>query len=390
MAEAYIVGWGHTKFGRLDGQDLEDLIVAAASEAIDDAGIDPSEIDGIWIGHFNSGMVGDGFPASLALQVDDRLRFTPAMRCENACASGSAAVYSAREAIRAGSARTVLVIGVEKMTALDTAGVTKALSGASYQRDEAQASFPELFARFARAYFQANGDQTEVLARIAAKNHVNAMNNPLAHLHKPLDLAFCATESPKNPMIAAPLKVSDCSLISDGAAAMVMVSEDRLGDFDRAVGFRAAVQVNDFQPMARRDLLAFEGPAQAFQQAYDAAGITVDDLDFAEVHDCFTIAELLVYEAMGLAQQGRGRDAIESGRVMATGSVPVNLSGGLKAKGHPVGATGVSMHVLAARQLVGEAGDMQKPDAALGCVFNMGGSGVANYCSILEPVKVGA
>ncbi|WP_306006718.1 acetyl-CoA acetyltransferase [Aquicoccus porphyridii] len=390
MPEAHIVGWGHTKFGKLAGQSLEDLIVAAASEAIDHAGVAPSEIDGIWIGHFNSGMVSDGFPASLALQMHDGLRFTPATRCENACASGSAAIYSGRDAIRAGSAKTVLVIGVEKMTDLDTAGVTQALSGASYQRDEAGVSFPELFARFARAYFQTNGDQSDVLARIAAKNHANAMNNPLAHLHKPLDLTFCATESPKNPVIAAPLKVSDCSLISDGAAAIVMVSDDRLGDFDRAVGFRAAVQVNDFLPMVRRNLLAFEGPAQAFGRAYEAAGITVDDLDFAEVHDCFTIAELLVYEAMGLAPQGRGRDAIESGLVLADGRLPVNLSGGLKAKGHPVGATGVSMHVLTARQLVGEAGDMQKPDAALGCVFNMGGSGVANYCSILEPVKVSA
>ena len=387
MVDAHIVGWGHTKFGRLDGQSLENLIVAAAREAIGHAGIDPALIDGIWLGHFNNGMVGDGFAASLALQVDDALRFKPATRLENACASGSAAIYAARSAIRAGEARVALVIGVEKMTGMDTAGVTRALGGAAYQAEEADIGFPEVFARFARAYFQANGDQTEVLARIAVKNHLNALSNPLAHLRKALDLEFCVAESAKNPVVADPLKVTDCSLISDGAAAVVMVADDLSRDFPQAVRFRGAVQVNDYLPMSRRDLLAFSGPAEAFRRAYAQAGIEVWDLDFAEVHDCFTIAELLVYEAMGLTSQGQGRRAIEDGIVLANGRLPVNLSGGLKAKGHPVGATGVSMHVVAARQLSCQAGAFQKQGAALGCVFNMGGSGVANYCSILEPAR---
>jgi acetyl-CoA C-acetyltransferase len=181
--------------------------------------------------------------------------------------------------------------------------------------------------------------------------------------------------------------MSDCSLISDGAAAMIMVGDDAAGDHENAVAFRSAVQVNDYLPMSRRDLLAFEGPAEAFRRAFEQAGITVDDLDFAEVHDCFTIAELLIYEAMGLAPKGMGRAAIDAGIVMPDGRLPINLSGGLKAKGHPVGATGVSMHVLAAMQLTNQAGGMQKRGATLGCVFNMGGSAVANYCSILEPVR---
>lgn len=386
MTEANIVGWGHTKFGRLSGS-LEDLIVEAAREAIAHAEVDPAEIDGIWLGNFNSGLVADGFASSLALGVDDRLRFTPATRLENACASGSAAIFGARDAIRAGWAKTVLVIGAEKMTAQDTAGVTAALSGASYQAEEAGVSFPEVFARFARRYFEANGDQSLALAQIAAKNHANAKHNPLAHLQKPLDVSFCNIVSERNPLIAAPLRMSDCSLISDGAAAMVMVADDRVGAFDRAVTFRAAVQVNDYLPMSRRDLLAFDGPFEAFRRAYEAGGVTVDDLDFAEVHDCFTIAELLVYEAMGLAPRGKGARVVEDGSVMAGGALPVNLSGGLKAKGHPVGTTGVSMHVMAARQLTGNAGGMQQPDATLGCVFNMGGSAVANYCTLLEPVR---
>lgn len=382
--DARIVGWGHTKFGRLEGQTLEDLILEAGGAALVHAGIEAAAVDAIWLGHFNSGLVPDGFASSLALELDEGLRFKSATRVENACASGSAAVYAARDAIRAGRVRTALVIGAEKMTARDTAGVTAALAGASYQAEEVGVSFPQIFARFASAYFRVHGDRSAALARISAKNHHNALANPLAQMRKEVSFDFCNTVSDRNPMIAAPLRLTDCSLISDGAAALVMVAEDVAGNFPRSVAFRAAVQVNDFLPMSRRDILAFEGPAEAFARAYAEAGVGPGDLSFAEVHDCFTIAELLVYEAMGLAPPGQGARAIDDGLVLRGGALPVNLSGGLKAKGHPVGATGVSMHVLAAMQLTGEAGEMQLPDAELGCVFNMGGSGVANYCSILE------
>lgn len=386
MGNAFITGWGHTKFGRLD-DDLEGLILSAAREAIAHAGLTPDAIDAVWIGHFNAGLVGEAFASSLVLNLDPAMRFIPATRCENACASGSAALYAARQAIRAGAVRRALVVGVEKMTAKDTAGVTAALAGAAYQREEAGVSFPQVFARFAQAYAQAHGDCSETLARIAAKNHTHALENPLAQLHKALSVEFCNTVSERNPMIAPPLRMTDCSLISDGAAAVVLSDESLLDEHDRAVGFRAAVQVNDIMPMSRRDLLAFEGPAEAFRRAYAAAGITVADLSCAEVHDCFTIAELLTYEAMGLAAPGRGRRVVEDGTVMAGGRLPVNLSGGLKAKGHPVGATGVSMHVMAARQVTGQAGGMQVPGAELACVFNMGGAAVANYVSVLEAVR---
>ncbi|MCB9993383.1 MAG: acetyl-CoA acetyltransferase [Hyphomicrobiaceae bacterium] len=385
--DARIVGWGHTPFGALAGQSLEDLIKQAAGEALEHAGIEPSDVDAIWLGHFNGGLVPDAFPSSLVLGLDDGLRFTPATRVENACASGSAAVFAARNAIRAGAARTVLVIGAEKMTSQDTAGVTEALAGASYQAEEAGVSFPEVFARIAQGYFQRFGDKSEALARIAAKNHHNAMANPLAHLKKDLGFEFCNAASDKNRLIAPPLRMTDCSLISDGAAALVMVADDLVDDFDRAVGFRGTAQVNDYLPMSRRDMTELTGAAKAFAGAFDEAGISVGDLDAAEVHDCFTIAELMIYEAMGLAEKGKGDRVIESGRVSRGGDLPVNLSGGLKAKGHPVGATGVSMHVLAARQVTGTAGDMQADGAELACVFNMGGSGVASYCSVLEAVK---
>ncbi len=382
--DAKIVGWGHTRFGALTDTSFEALVQQAAREAIEHAGLTPGDIDAVWLGHFNAGMVPDAFAASLVLGLDDAMRFTPATRVENACASGSAAIYAARDAIRAGSARTVLVVGAEKMTELDTQGVTRALAQASYQAEEADLSFPQIFGRIAAGYFQAHGDKSAALARIAAKNHANALANPLAQMRKDVGFAFCNTVSEKNPVIAPPLRLTDCSLISDGAAALVMVAEDMAGDFDRSVGFRAAVQVNDILPMSRRDLTELTGARRAFGLAYDQAGIDVGGLDVAEVHDCFTIAELLIFEAMGLAGKGQGARAVDDGMVLADGPLPVNLSGGLKAKGHPVGATGVSMHVQIARQVTGTAGDMQRDGAELGCVFNMGGSGVANYCSILE------
>lgn len=383
----YIAGWGHTKFGKLTDDTLEDMIVSAGREALADAGVDGLSVDGIWLGHFNGGLVPDGFPASLAMSIDPALRYKPATRLENACASGSAAVFAARQAILSGEARVALVIGVEKMTHLPTSDVAAALGHAAYQKEEAGLSFPGVFAQFAQAYFEKYGDQTQALAKIAAKNHGNSVNNPLAQLQKPMEEAFCAEVSDRNPVIAAPLKKTDCSLVSDGAAALVLVAEDVLPDMAKAVRMRGVAQVNDIMPMSQRDILAFEGPRKAIHAAYDKAGITVGDLDVAEVHDCFTIAELLIYEAMGLAAHGHAADVLKGGVVHAGGSLPVNLSGGLKAKGHPVGATGVSMHTLIARQVLGQADAMQHPGAELGLVFNMGGSGVANYASVLEGVK---
>jgi len=378
-----IVGWAHTPFGRLDGT-LEDLIVSVTSGAIEDAGITAADVDGVWVGHFNSGLVSDGFPAALAIQADQGLRWKPATRVENACASGSAALYSAANAIRAGEAKIALVIGAEKMTSNSTKDVGIALAGASYQREEAGLTFPQIFAQYAAAYFEAYGDHSGDLAMIAAKNHRNGVNNPLAHMRKDVGFDFCNTVTDKNPIVADPLRVTDCSLISDGAAALILVADEVAADFERSVRLRSMAHVQDVLPMSQRNLLAFEGPARAFAAAFAAAGISATDLDFAEVHDCFTIAELLVYEAMGLAESGKGSNVIADGTVFPDGELPINLSGGLKSKGHPVGATGVSMHVMAAMQLTGSAGDLQKDGAELGCVFNMGGSGVANYCSILE------
>jgi acetyl-CoA C-acetyltransferase len=386
--DAVIVGWGHTAFTKFSGLDLEDLVVAAGREAIADSGIDPRMIDAVWLGHFNAGLTPHGFASSMVLAADPALRFKPATRCENACASGSAALYAALDAVNSGRVRAALVVGAEKMSGLDTPGVTAALSGASYQREEHGLTFPQIFARFTHAYAAAFGDPTRAMAQVAVKNHQNALRNPLAQMRREIDLDFCLTPSERNPTIAEPLKLSDCSLISDGAAAVVVVHRDLLADFRRAVGLRAAEQVSDLLPMSAKRLCEWEGPRLAFHNAFQAARVGIGDIDIAEVHDCFTIAEIMAMEAMGIAAPGAAPSMIAEGQTERSGPLPINLSGGLKAKGHPIGATGVSMHVLVSRQLTGEAGEMQLArQPGLGLCFNMGGGAVASYVSVLEQVK---
>jgi acetyl-CoA C-acetyltransferase len=386
---ACIVGWAHTPFGRLAGETVESLVVRVANAALADAGVAAKDVDEVVLGHFNAGFSAQDFTASLVLQASPDLRFKRATRVENACATGSAAVHHGLNAIAAGAARIALVVGVEQMTATPAAEVGRNLLKASYVREEADidGGFAGMFGKIASLYFQRWGDQSDALARIAAKNHKNGVGNPYAQLRKDLGYDFCRSESDKNPRVAGPLKRTDCSPVSDGAAALVLADLETALMLDKAIVFRAAAHVQDFLPMARRDVLKFEGCALAWQRALAQAGLELKDLSFAEVHDCFTIAELIEYEAMGLVPEGQGARAIADGLVGKDGKLPINPSGGLKAKGHPIGATGVSMHALAAMQLSGTAGDMQINNARLGGIFNMGGTAVANYVSILERLR---
>ena len=386
---ACIVGWAHTPFGKLWGETVESLVVRVTSEALGDAGIAAKDVDEIVLGHFNAGFSAQDFTASLVLQASPDLRFKRATRVENACATGSAAVHQGLKAIAAGSARIVLVVGVEQMTATPPAEIGRNLLKASFVREEADidGGFAGVFGKIASLYFQRWGDQSDALAQIAAKNHKNGVGNPYAQLRKDLGYEFCRAESDKNPRVAGPLKRTDCSPVSDGAAALVLADVDTALKLGKAIVFRAAEHVQDFLPMSRRDILKFEGCAVAWKRALAQAGIAVGDLSFAEVHDCFTIAELIEYEAMGLAAEGHGARIIAEGIVAKDGKLPINPSGGLKAKGHPIGATGVSMHAISAMQLTGTAGDMQVKDARLGGIFNMGGAAVANYVSILERLR---
>ena len=382
-----IVGWAHGKFGRHDGVGLETLIVDAATEAIADAGIAPADVDEIYIGHFNGGFVKQDFPASLVLHAHPDLRFKPATRVENACATGSAAIHQGLAAVAAGKARFVLCVGVEKMTELAGAAIGEVLTRASYVEEEGgeNGSFVDIFARIAESYFRKYGDRTDALARIAAKNHANGAANPLAHFQKDLGYDFCRRESEANPVVSGPLKRSDCSPVTDGAAALVLADAGSAMAMDKAVRFRSASQVNDFLPMSRRDVTLFEGPEKAWKLAFERAGMTVRDLDVAEVHDCFTIAELLYYEALGFCGRGEAARLLEDGETSLGGRIPVNPSGGLLSRGHPIGATGAAQIVEIVRQLRGRCGARQVEGARVGLTHCTGG-GVSGFdhgaCSI--------
>ncbi|HEY1156851.1 MAG TPA: acetyl-CoA acetyltransferase [Arthrobacter sp.] len=385
--DVLLTGWGHSRFGKLTEETLESLIVQVATEAIGNAGIEPGQIDEIYVGQFNSGMMPLAFPSSLALQVSPDLANVPSTRVENACASGSAAFQQGTKSLLAGTAKTVLVIGAEKMTHAGADVVGAALLGADYDMagKPSTTGFTGLFAEVAKHYEKRYGPVSDVLGTIAAKNHRNGVDNPYAQLRKDLGEEFCQTVSDKNPMVADPLRRTDCSPVSDGAAAVVL-SVAPTGGATAPVRLAGFGQANDFFPTDRRDPTAFAATRASWQRALGMAGVGLEDLDFAEVHDCFTIAELLMYEAIGLTEPGQGARAVKEGWVFKDGKLPVNVSGGLKAKGHPVGATGVSQHVISAMQLTGTAGAMQLANARRAAVQNMGGVGIANYVSVLEAV----
>lgn len=389
-----IIGTSHSKFGKLE-ENVYELLVNAGKGAIKDSGLKASEIDGIWIGNYSGG----GFNnqehlAPIALDIDPDLRFTPATRVENACASGSAAIKEAKNAIESGNCESALVIGVEKMNSLDTKGVTKVLAMASHWEKEGKEgmTFPGLFAEFAKGYMDkfdiSESELQDTLAMISSKNYRNALENPYAHL--PLDLTkedILELPDKKNPMVAYPLRLNDCSLVSDGAAAVVITKTENAKKMDKeAVEIAALSHVTDYLEIDKRPNYKFEASQIAVKKAYEKANITVDDLDFAEVHDCFTIAELLAYNALGLVENGNERQVLLDGTVTKEGKLPVNISGGLKAKGHPVGTTGVSMAVLATRQLLGNPIGHKVNNAKIGITLNFGGSAVSNYATVFKKI----
>ena len=384
-----ITGWAHNKFGVNTNQTSENMIAEVVEQAINHSEISPKDIDAIFVGTFNNGFQKQDFHGALPAVSQLDLRYTPAMRVENACATGSAAIHTAMNAIEAKRAKTTLVVGVEKMTDTSSEKVGDILLGASYRPEEGntKGGFTGVFATIANAYFQKYGDKSDILAKIAAKNHENGCSNPLAHMQKNLGFDFCNSVSDKNPYVAEPLRRTDCSMVSDGAAALIIQDFDLALSAKRAIAFRARRHINDILPLSKREKTEFEGARQAWAYSLQDAKISLNDLSFVETHDCFTIAELIEYEAMGLTKLGEGYRAIEEGWVFKDGMLPINPSGGLKSKGHPVGATGVSQHVMSAMQLTGEAGDMQVKDANLAGIFNMGGASVANYVSILERIR---
>ena len=389
MSTACITGWGHTPFGKLDAVDSEQLIRDAVEPALASAGLQARDIDGVFVGHYNAGFIPQDFTASLVALAIPELRHVPAVRLENACATGSAAIWAALDAVESGRVQHALVVGFEIMNAVPGPKIAETLLRCSYVKEEGTipSGFAGVFGQIAGQYFERFGDQSDALAAIAAKNHANGMNNPFAHMRRDFGFDFCRQPSDKNPFVAGPLKRSDCSLVSDGAAALVISRAPLAGARVTPVRWKSRTQVNEYLPLSRRDPTRFEGAALAWQKGLAAAGAKLDDLAFVETHDCFTVAELLEYEAMGLAPHGQGARVILDGVTRMDGKLPVNPSGGLKSRGHPIGATGVSQHVMAAMQLSDTAGDMQVKNARLGAVFNMGGAAVANYLSVLERVQ---
>lgn len=387
----------HSKVGKQEDQTLYSLLVDAGRAALKDANLEGKDIDAVFVANYSGG----GFNkqehlAPYAVEIDEGLRFKPCVRVENACASGSTAVAQAMFAIESGRYKNVLVVGAEKMTSLKTAGVTEVLAMASYYPEEGAKgyTFPGLYAEYAKGYMAEYGyseeELADTLAYVTCKAHKNAMANPLAQMHVEYTHDFAKQISDKNPIIAHPLKLSDCSLVSDGAAAMVLTStKNALSMKDKVVEISDIVQASDHLSIVegKRSRHELTAAKYAVNKLLGDLNLTIDDVNVAEVHDCFTITELLIYEALGLAPAGKGRQALLNGDVHVGGKLPINPSGGLKAKGHPVGATGVSMHVLVAKQLLGEAIGEQIKGASLGLTLNIGGSGATNIASVLKRIK---
>ncbi len=377
MRSISIVGVGLTKFGEHWDKGLKELIAEAGTLAIEDAGIGKVKIQAVYAGCMASGRFnGQEHIGALAADVLG-LNPIPATRLEGACASGGLALRNAYLAIRTGEFDVALVVGVEKMTEVDTGDAGFALGGASDAETElfAGASFPALYALMAQAHMAEFGTTEEQLAAASVKNHKNASQNPYAQFRNEITVA----DVMKSGYVASPLKLLDCSPITDGAAAVVLMATDvarKMNAARKAVEIIASAQASDTLDLAHRNNLYETAAAKkAVQDAYRQAGISAKDVSFAEVHDCFSIAEIMAIEALGFCRQGEGGKFTADGHTAIGGKTPVNTSGGLKGDGHPVGATGVKQAIEAYWQLNNLAGARQVRGAKIGLTHNVGGSG---------------
>jgi len=418
MSKVYITGAYNSKFGAFTKRDKEtkqiidrgpsiyDLIIEAGKGALEDSGLSPKDIDAIYVAAYSSGpFAKQEHLGPIGLYIHPDLRFVPTMRTEAACASSSAAVHAAVHAIESGRYKNVLVIGVEKMTERTTPETTEILAYASYFETEGSKgmTFPALFAEYAKGYQAHYNIPMDVLrkmfATVSALCYKNAMDNPLAQMGKgsvadKLGLvtpeAILALDDKSNPVVADPLRLHDCSLITDGSAAVVLSNKKVAKSAKKAVqiaGIGMATEI--MEEKKRPQMYMLEAGKIAAKKAYEEAKIKAKDIDLAEVHDCFAINHILTTEALGLSEDGKaGYDYME-GRFTRDDKVAVNISGGLKAKGHPVGATGASMHALLFKQLVGEpiGATLTKKKPEVGVVFNVGGSAVSNFITVLKRVK---
>ena len=375
MIHVSIVGAGQTKFGRHTEYSLRELFTMAASEAIADAGITAKDVEAVFIGNLSADQFNRQVHIAPLMADFAGMRGIAATKCEAACASSATALRAAIMALESGLYDVVMAAGVEKMTDLPTAGVVETLAMAADQTFEATPglTFPGIFALMAVAHMHKYGTTREQLAAVAVKNHNNALHNPLAQFHKAITVETVLSSR----MIAWPLTLYDCSPITDGAAAVILVRNEEARKYtDTPVRIIASAQASDTMNLCDREhLYSLASAKRAASQAYKQAGLTPRDIDFAEVHDCFTIAEIIATEDLSFFEPGQGGPAVEQGLTQIGGEKPINTSGGLKAKGHPVGATGVAQIIELYHQLRNEAGKRQVPDADIGLAHNVGGTG---------------
>ena len=383
MRSVVVAGIGKTAFGAFADRDLRSLAVEAGQKCLENAHVLPSQVEAFYLGNFaGPSFVGQNH---LAPYVAGAMGITgvPATRFEAACASSGAAFYQAVMAVAAGIHDIVLVVGVEKMTSQPTPKVAEILAGAGDSTGEvrAGATFPALFAMIARRHMFQYGTTREMLASVAVKNHANGAKNPQAHMRKVITMEQALNGKP----VAEPLTVYDCSLVSDGAAAVLVTTAERAEEFtNKPIRVLGISQTSDHVALeSKSDITRFDAVVTAAQKAYTMAGLEPQHIDLAEVHDCFTIAEIIATEDLGFVGKGAGGRFALDGKTSLTGHLPVNTSGGLKAKGHPVGATGVGQICDLVMQMRGEAGDRQVERARTGLAQNLGGSGATAVVSIL-------
>ncbi len=386
MRPVAVIGIGKTAFGAFPDRDLRSLAVEAIDKCLRDAGAEPSQVEAFYLGNFaGPSFMGQNHLAPYVASAAG-IHGVPATRFEAACASSGSAFFHAVSGVGAGLYDVVLTAGVEKMTCQPTPKVAEILASAGDLSGEikAGATFPALFAMIARRHMYQFGTTREHLAAVAVKNHANGALNPLAHMRKRITLEQAMAGKP----IADPLTIYDCSLVSDGAAAVLIAPLERASEFSGApVRILGIAQASDCVALDQKDdITTFRAVTMSAAKAYKMAGVGPANVDFAEVHDCFTIAEIIAIEDLGFCGKGEGGPCTASGATRLDGAIPVNASGGLKSKGHPVGATGVGQICDLVIQMRGEAGERQVPRAKIGLAQNLGGSGATSVVTILGAV----
>ncbi|MCW5983116.1 MAG: thiolase domain-containing protein [Bryobacteraceae bacterium] len=384
MRRVAVVGAGKTRFGALADRDLRSLAVEAAAKCLENGHIPPSRVEAFYLGNFaGPSFVGQNHLAPYVASACG-IAGVPATRFEAACASSGSAFFHAFLGVAAGVYDVALAVGVEKMTSQTTARVAEILASAGDLGGEikAGATFPALFAMIARRHMHEYGTTREHLAAVAVKNHANGVRNPDAHMRKAITIEQALAAKP----IAEPLTLYDCSLISDGAAAVLLAPLERASEFTSApVEIKGVAQTSDYVALEEKeDITTFRSVRMAAEKAYRMAGVSPSDIEFAELHDCFTIAEIMALEDLGFVKKGEGGPFSAAGCTALDGRLPVNASGGLKSKGHPVGATGTAQICDLVAQIRGEAGERQLKRHSLGLAQNLGGSGATSVVTILS------